>query len=173
MKRAAILGVLLLGACGGGDAIGSPASPPSTAAVTTTTTTTTTTAPLPAPLPGDLTFTCNEQRLAEVEGTPGTNSRLAVGYEADDPMLGVVSEDHRTVVLDTGLTFEGWGLTVVDCVLDGLGMPDGDRARMNATRALDGMQEATWSPPDYDNQSYAASWTYHPDDGLNLILVMA
>jgi hypothetical protein len=37
---------------------------------------------------------------------------------------------------------------------------------MESTRALDGMQSATWS-------SYEVTWTYHPDDGLDLIITYA
>ena len=32
-----------------------------------------------------------------------------------------------------------------------------------ASRALDGTQEQSWG-------DYSASWTYHPDDGLNIVI---
>jgi len=38
-------------------------------------------------------------------------------------------------------------------------------SRMSATRALDGMQDGQW-------EGISASWTYHPDDGLNITLTM-
>jgi hypothetical protein len=31
------------------------------------------------------------------------------------------------------------------------------------TRALDGMQRDSW-------RKFKASWTYHPDDGLNIVI---
>lgn len=49
------------------------------------------------------------------------------------------------------------------CVLHKIDIPDSVLARMNATRALDGMQTAEW-----DN--ITAAWTYHPKDGLSIIL---
>lgn len=57
----------------------------------------------------------------------------------------------------------GATLEEVGCILDRLDTPDSVIARMDSTRALDGMQDATWD-------GYAAVWTYHPDDGLNLII---
>lgn len=49
------------------------------------------------------------------------------------------------------------------CIFAELDLPDSIIARMDRTRALDGMQEAQWP-------GFAASWTYHPDDGLNVII---
>ena len=48
-------------------------------------------------------------------------------------------------------------------VLVALDTPDSVVNRMSNTRALDGMQEATWG-------DFEATWTYHPDDGLDLII---
>jgi hypothetical protein len=57
----------------------------------------------------------------------------------------------------------GVPLTQVACVLDRLDVPDAVIAQMDGTRALDGRQTAEWP-------GYTASWTYHPDDGLDLII---
>lgn len=54
----------------------------------------------------------------------------------------------------------------VTCVLDKLEMPDAVATRMDTTRALDGRQSAHWSDID-------ASWTYHPDNGMNLLLELS
>jgi hypothetical protein len=35
--------------------------------------------------------------------------------------------------------------------------------QIGQTRALDGRQTATWG-------DFEASWTYHPDNGLNLVI---
>ena len=40
---------------------------------------------------------------------------------------------------------------------------DGLVKTFGATRALDGRQQASWD-------GFEASWTYHPDNGLTLIL---
>jgi hypothetical protein len=49
------------------------------------------------------------------------------------------------------------------CVLQGLEASDSVIARMDNTRALDGRQTGTWG-------DFEASWGYHPDDGLNLVI---
>lgn len=57
------------------------------------------------------------------------------------------------------------GLDVTDmaCVLRAVSVPDSVVSQMDSTRALDGMQKASWD-------KFAASWTYHPDNGLRIIL---
>lgn len=55
------------------------------------------------------------------------------------------------------------GVEEVVCVLTELEAPQSVLARMSRTRALDGTQTATWD-------EYEASWTYHPDNGLDMII---
>ncbi|MBT8162552.1 MULTISPECIES: hypothetical protein [Arthrobacter] len=57
-----------------------------------------------------------------------------------------------------GLTY-----TEIMCELKAVEVPDSVVSQMNATRALDGMQRASWN-------KMSASWTYHPDHGLQVIL---
>ena len=59
------------------------------------------------------------------------------------------------------------GMSVQDlrCILKKLGASDAVISRMSATRAIDGMQDGRWG-------GISASWTYHPDDGLNITLTM-
>lgn len=42
-------------------------------------------------------------------------------------------------------------------------MPESVKAHMFATRALDGRQTDTWP-------GFSASWSYHPDDGMDLVI---
>lgn len=49
------------------------------------------------------------------------------------------------------------------CVLKEVGVPDSVVSQIDATRALDGMQKASWD-------KFSATWTYHPDNGLRVIL---
>jgi hypothetical protein len=63
-------------------------------------------------------------------------------------------EDYADVLAETEAAM---------CVLDEIDAPKSVLARLGNTRALDGMRDARWG-------AYAASWTYHPDDGLNLII---
>lgn len=77
---------------------------------------------------------------------------------------GDLSDADRTLVIDT--QGEDYGSDTFDglmCTLGELGTPQSVIARMEQTRALDGMQDARWD--DFD-----ASWTYHPDAGLDLII---
>jgi len=53
-----------------------------------------------------------------------------------------------------------------DCIIEKLDVPDAVIDRINNTRALDGYQDATFG-------EFAASWTYHPDDGLNMTVTRA
>lgn len=55
------------------------------------------------------------------------------------------------------------GLTYQDmsCALSKLGTPSFVISQIDTTRALDGMQRATWG-------KITAAWTYHPDNGANI-----
>jgi hypothetical protein len=69
-----------------------------------------------------------------------------------------VGDAGLTLTLDGTVPYE-----TAECVLSALDVPDSVTSRIGQTRALDGMQEAQWG-------TVEAVWTYHPDDGLNLIL---
>ncbi|WP_033104840.1 hypothetical protein [Microbacterium profundi] len=51
----------------------------------------------------------------------------------------------------------------VACILNELGMSETILSRIGTTRAMDGRQEGSWD-------GYVASWTYHPDDGLSILI---
>ncbi len=57
----------------------------------------------------------------------------------------------------------GADITKIACVLASLDVSTAVSARMDNTRALDGMQEGAWG-------DFEASWTYHPDSGFDLII---
>jgi hypothetical protein len=59
--------------------------------------------------------------------------------------------------------FGGLDYTDVQCVLDEVDMPSSVEYKMGQTTSLDGIEEASWDDID-------ASWTYHPDDGLDIFL---
>lgn len=80
-----------------------------------------------------------------------------------------LAADDHTLIIDTEGDDVGSGTATgydLSCVLGELGTPDSVIAQMEATRALDGMQFAEWD-------GFEASWTYHPDDGLDLIITEA
>jgi hypothetical protein len=51
------------------------------------------------------------------------------------------------------------------CVLEEVHVPDYVLDHMGSTRSLDGRQSDEWD-------GIEASWTYHPDDGLDVLLVL-
>ena len=51
----------------------------------------------------------------------------------------------------------------VACILAGLKAPQHIYSLIDATRALDGMQSESWG-------DYVARWTYHPDNGLTMVI---
>lgn len=57
----------------------------------------------------------------------------------------------------------GLSAPVFRCVLDELDAPASMRQLMLLTRAIDGTQEEQWG-------LYRATWTYHPDQGLNVVI---
>ena len=74
--------------------------------------------------------------------------------------------DGGTSLIITGAGAEersGASITQVACILAELDVPDSVISQIDGTRALDGRQHASWD-------GISASWTYHPDDGLNMIL---
>jgi hypothetical protein len=50
-----------------------------------------------------------------------------------------------------------------ECVLKALEIPDATKNLVETTRALDGRQDAEW-------KNLVATWSYHPDTGLNMTL---
>jgi hypothetical protein len=57
----------------------------------------------------------------------------------------------------------GMTVTQLACILLELQTPVSVVAVMEETRALDGRQEGTW-------EGFKASWTYHPDTGMDMII---
>lgn len=79
---------------------------------------------------------------------------------------GALADDDHTLIIDTGGVDYESGADTFDglvCTLGELDTPVSVTAQMDNTRALDGMQTAEWG-------DFAASWTYHPDSGMDLII---
>jgi hypothetical protein len=83
---------------------------------------------------------------------------------------------HNVEIVDDGhtLTIDGQGGSallspaqasgdITYAFLNELDAPESVWAKMSNTRALDGMQDATWD-------EFVATWTYHPDNGLDTII---
>lgn len=79
-----------------------------------------------------------------------------------------LSSDNQTLTIAGAYQDSLADYGYVDCLLERSRMPEADRFRLESTRALDGMQDAQWQFD--DDAQMTASWTYHPDDGLNLVI---
>lgn len=81
-------------------------------------------------------------------------------------LLGVeVTDGGKSLIVDSQGEEEPYGASIqtLDCLLNELKTPQSVIAEIQSTRALDGRQEADWG-------RFHGSWTYHPDDGLDIII---
>lgn len=82
--------------------------------------------------------------------------------------VGEVEDDGATLIIDmAGKDIGSGDLTLAEeeCLLENLGIPTSVHEKMLATRALDGRRDGDWD-------GIAAEWSYHPDDGLDVILTL-
>lgn len=85
--------------------------------------------------------------------------------ELTDNEYVVVGDGGHAVTLDGASDEGGDGVSVFEeaCVLGELKASTAALTQMSSTTSLQGRQSASWSDVN-------ASWTYHPDNGLDLIL---
>lgn len=83
----------------------------------------------------------------------------AEGLEGITVLDGGASLDMRT----SGEEADGAPYEKVACVLAELKAPESLRSRMGSTRALDGTVDGKWD-------GFSATWNYHPDDGMRVIV---
>lgn len=83
--------------------------------------------------------------------------------EASTPHVRVLDYGSGLSIQGEGNESDGVDVEVIACILFELDVPDIIVTRIDQTRALDGMQDASWD-------GIAATWTYHPDNGLQMIL---
>ena len=75
-----------------------------------------------------------------------------------------VAADGSSLVMNTfGNNQPGMSVVTLSCVLRELDAPESLMQRMETTRAIDGTREETWG-------SFRATWTYHPDQGLYVVI---
>lgn len=76
-----------------------------------------------------------------------------------------LEDGGKTLTMDSvgKFTIIDTGASVLDmfCVLDQLKAPSFVESQISNTRAIDGMQEASWG-------KFRAFWNYHPDDGASI-----
>lgn len=76
-----------------------------------------------------------------------------------------VEDRGHTMVIDGdgGYASPGASIDTTMAILLELDASSAIVHRMEQTRALDGMQEGSWD-------EFTATWTYHPDQGLDIII---
>ena len=76
-----------------------------------------------------------------------------------------IGDDGASMTISGVAAEEAEGASIIEllCIFDHVQVPDAVISHMDSTRALDGRQEAAWG-------DFTASWTYHPNSGLNVII---
>lgn len=116
-----------------------------------------------------LSVTDGSETLSDAQdrGLNQENINQAVETCGIDPDGYTVLDDGSAIELDTeGEDFLDSGTSNVVayyCMLNELSVPEVTQQKMGRTRALDGTQSDTWD-------SLQASWSYHPDTGVNVLI---
>jgi len=76
-----------------------------------------------------------------------------------------IADEGQSLLINGQGEDEITGANIFDtfCLLNEIELPDSVISRMDSTSSLSGQQEATWN-------DYTAYWTYHPDNGLDIII---
>lgn len=93
----------------------------------------------------------------------------ALDAAAETCGAGNLGDNGHSLTLNMKGEETGSGDLAIDdvvCVLNELDVPDVVLDKMAATRSLDGRQSDAWGVIE-------ASWSYHPDNGLDVILELA
>lgn len=97
----------------------------------------------------------------------GESPFVAVQKKCDsNPPAGTtIGDGGKTMIVNTRGSDDSTGMTtsMTVCVLAELHVSSAVAQHMETTRALDGRQTDKWA-------GYTASWTYHPDDGLDMVI---
>jgi hypothetical protein len=72
-------------------------------------------------------------------------------------------EGSSLTLIGEGEESSGASIYDIVCVLAELDMPDSVASQIERTTAMMGVQQAAWG-------DFEASWSYHPDNGLNMIV---
>ena len=113
---------------------------------------------------GALAFALNRGDDNAAGSTAGSGFDKARDYCAAQSGSAVADGGHTLTINGQGEEdTSGVQASVIACLLVQFHTPTAVVDKMDATRALDGRQEADWG-------KYHASWIFHPDDGLDLIV---
>lgn len=101
--------------------------------------------------------------LAALMADGSTNFAAAVNTCQAFPYAQVSSDGTSMEMTTSGKKEPGMSVRTLGCLLEELDAPTSLKQRMESTRAIDGTQEEKWG-------SYRATWTYHPDHGLHVVI---
>lgn len=112
------------------------------------------------------------QQMAAAAGVPVVEQRSPfqdVQASCDPAGDGTtIADNGETFIIDatgdedyTGISYDS-----VTCIFSAVTMPTAVQAHVGDTRALDGRQEDSWD-------GFTASWSYHPDQGIDMIIRVA
>lgn len=92
--------------------------------------------------------------------------RLQQAYEAcrrgSDPDKTLsVGDQGRTLIIDTGS--KAGSILGLACVMREIGTPRSIEAALESTTAMQGVQNA-------EDDGLTYSWSYHPDNGVNMVI---
>lgn len=81
--------------------------------------------------------------------------------------VAAIEDDGRTLIFEMQgeKDFSGGKNTELWCLLKELDAPESLKSLMGKTTSLQGRQTETWD-------TYKATWTYHPDKGLDTIITV-
>jgi len=98
-------------------------------------------------------------------GTLGGPSALQAAYDdctaVDSDNTMSLADGGQSIIIDTGSKYGD--PSGMDCVLRELDTPQSVQAQIGSTTAMMGVQDA-----DHDGLHY--SWSYHPDNGVNMVI---
>jgi hypothetical protein len=99
-------------------------------------------------------------------GVLGPDKFAQAQSSCDEASSGTaVRDDGDTLIINGAGTDDTTGVEpdALKCLINELGAPTAVQEHMFDTRALDGRQQGSWD-------GFTASWSYHPDNGLDLIV---
>lgn len=94
---------------------------------------------------------------------PFPNALDACGISEDDSYIYLGDEGKTLLMNGDGKETYGADSTDVWCVLEALNVPESTVAQMEKTSSLMGVVSDSWD-------GITADWTYHPDDGFDVVL---
>lgn len=98
--------------------------------------------------------------------TADTSLERAAETCAPFSSYAVIGDDGDTLTIRSlGKKDAGLSLAQLECFMTELEVTDAIRSEIGSTRALDGRQTGDWD-------DYHASWAYHPDHGLGMVVTL-